>query len=297
MDQQSNNVSKQLAVFVPFVTQLEGLKKINTETVFEYKTQKGNKAARSHIAKMRKSKAAVEKIRIKEARDYRDRVNNEASAITTEIDKMILVHQKPLDEFENSERIRIDALMLRLKEIQTIAEGVTSEEIQLSIDSVNAIVLDKSWEEYLQQATAAVSNRVSYLKEKLESRTKYESDQAELEKLREEKVIREKKETEELKAKAEEPEKSNAETTESAEAVETKPEPATTTPSAKVNPFASQRVSAPQSFAASDSQLKAKVNKAALDAFVKNGIPLEFAEKAIKLIALRLIPCVEIRYL
>ena len=59
---------KEVVAYNQYRTQIENFKEINSTIVFAYETKKGNAAARSHIAKMRKSKAAVEKVRINETR-------------------------------------------------------------------------------------------------------------------------------------------------------------------------------------------------------------------------------------
>ena len=184
--------NKQLAVYQDYRVQVDEFKIINDSIVFDYKSKKGNKDARSHIAKMKKVIAAVEKKRIAAAKEYREKCNDQSDEIKAEIDAMILVHQKPLDEFENREKIRIEEIKGRIDNIFTRNAGITSEDIQAEIDFVNDIDIDDAfWEEFLGELLSSIKDRLTFLKARLEARVQYEADQAELEKLRQEKADRE----------------------------------------------------------------------------------------------------------
>lgn len=94
--------------------QLSQLKEENNKAVFDYRTKKGNKEARSHIAKIRRVKGALEKDR-KEAKAwslaYGRRVDSLAAEIENELDDMIEVHALPLREIEEEEQKRVDHIM------------------------------------------------------------------------------------------------------------------------------------------------------------------------------------------
>jgi len=183
--------NKQLAVYKEYRTQITDFKKLNDTITFDYESKKGNKDARSHIAKMKKAKAAVEKTRIKEAKVYREQLNDQAEEIKTSIDAMILVHQTPLDEFENREAIRIKAIKDKIGDIFTRSAGTTSEEIKIEIDYVNGIDIDDDfWEEFLGELLSSITDRLKFLTSRLEARVQYEADQAELEKFRQEQADR-----------------------------------------------------------------------------------------------------------
>lgn len=191
-----------LAAYKGYRQQVKEFEIINSTIVFDYESKKGNKEARSHIAKMKRSKAAVEKVRIAEAKIYREALNMQAETIKSDIDKMILIHQKPLDDFENKEKIRIAAIEKRINDIFERNAGTTADEIQKEIDYVNLIDLDDGWEELLANAITAVTDRLKFLNDRLIVRQQYEADQAELEKLRKEKEDREAKELADREAEA-----------------------------------------------------------------------------------------------
>ena len=175
-----------LVIYKDYRTQVKEFKKTNDELVFDYESKKGNKDARSHIAKMKKVKTAVEKKRIAAAKEYREQCNDQSDEIQSEIDKMIAVHQKPLDEFAKREETRIAAIKKKIDDIFQRDAGTTSEEIQTELDYVNSIDLnDDFWEEFLGEAITAVADRVQFLHERMEKQVQYEEDQAELKRFRE----------------------------------------------------------------------------------------------------------------
>lgn len=184
-----------LVVYKDYRTQVKEFKKTNDKLVFDYKSKKGNKDARSHIAKMKKVKAAVEKKRIAAAKEYREQCNDQSDEIQAEIDAMIAVHQKPLDEFAKREETRIAAIKKKINDIFQRHPGTTSEEIQTELDYVNSIDLnDDFWEEFVGEAIKAVSDRLKFLHERMKTRVQWEEDQAELARLRKAEADRKAKE-------------------------------------------------------------------------------------------------------
>ena len=187
--------NKQLAVYEDYRAKVNGFKNINSSLVFDYESKKGGKDARSHIAKMKKVKTAINRVRIDEAKKYQVDLNAESALLTADVEEMILVHQRPLDEFESREKIRIDAIQKRIAEISTRDHPTESSDIQKEIDLTNLIDLDDGFfAEFLGEAITEVGNRLYFLNGKLAVAIQYEADQAELEKFREEKEEREAKE-------------------------------------------------------------------------------------------------------
>src|SRR3954454_6832415 len=83
-----------LAVYNPFRAELAEFKAQNATLIFDYESPKGNKEARSHVYKLRQSKAAVEKARKEEkaaSLEYGRKVDAEAKTIMEEIEAMIAV--------------------------------------------------------------------------------------------------------------------------------------------------------------------------------------------------------------
>jgi len=92
--------------FIDLRKQIADLQIINKETVFDYESKKGNKEARSHIAKMRKSKTAVtnrHKEKKADARKFGLELDAAKNELLGNIDEMILVHKEPLDRIKEAE--------------------------------------------------------------------------------------------------------------------------------------------------------------------------------------------------
>lgn len=137
-----------------------------------------------------KSKSKIVDQARKRMRDELDRVRDEVRA--------------PLTEWENREKVRVEKLELRLKEIDGIRSrvpGLKSFELRGDLEAVEAIIIDDSWEEFKAKAQAAKDETIAGLLKAIEETEKYEAEQLELKKLREEKEAREKKEREEQIAK------------------------------------------------------------------------------------------------
>lgn len=93
----------ELTQYNPVKAEVEAFKAKNSALVFLYDTPQGNKDARSHIYRMRQTKAQVEKVRKDakaEALEYGRKVDAVAKELTADLDSMIEVHQKPLDEID-----------------------------------------------------------------------------------------------------------------------------------------------------------------------------------------------------
>lgn len=90
----------------PVKASIAALEAENSSLVFIYTEKDGNKNARSHIFKIRKTKAEVERTRVaakKDALEYGRNVDAIAKELGDRLEAMIQVHQKPLDEIEEKE--------------------------------------------------------------------------------------------------------------------------------------------------------------------------------------------------
>jgi len=191
-----------IAVYNEFVAQLAELRQLNSEVVFDYATPKGNKEARSHVYKLRQTKAAVDKARKVEKQaslDYGKRVDSEAKAIVGEIESMIAIHQAPLDEIEQREKDRVAALQERLNELRnaSITEGFNAAQIETVIDQVELMPIDTSYAEFTGEAATIKDETLRQLREKYKAQAQHEAEQAELARLRKEAEERAQKEREE----------------------------------------------------------------------------------------------------
>lgn len=112
--------------------------------------------------------------------------------------------RKPLTDFENAEKARIKRLEDEVTVIKMPANlcgewGAAS--IKDAIQTLENKVIDSSFEEFEQEAKLAKFETLEKLRTALAAREKYESEQAELERLRKEQLEREQRERDERIAK------------------------------------------------------------------------------------------------
>jgi hypothetical protein len=186
-----HNGSAQIAVYDEFRAQLAELRQHNGSVVFDYDDPQGNKEARSHIYKLRQTKAAVDRVRKAEKQaslDYGRMVDAQAKEIVTEIEGMIEVHQKPLDEIDQREKERQAKHEGRIAEMQELAmesnEDVSAAALRDRLKQLETYKLGEHWEEYEIEAARVKEAGIEALKRQIERREKYEAEQAELARLR-----------------------------------------------------------------------------------------------------------------
>jgi len=195
------NVST-VAAYDPFRAQLAELKEGNSKAVFDYRDPKGNKEARSHIYKLRQTKAAIDKVRKAEKEsslNYGRLVDSQAKEIIQEVEDMIEVHEKPIREIEEEEKLRVARHENGIKAIMEIGNfmiGGQPQSFGMLFSELELIVIDESWEEFEAQA----HREKAFAKQKIDTafaeHQKREAEQAELERLRKEAAEREQKERE-----------------------------------------------------------------------------------------------------
>lgn len=201
-------MNQQIAVYNEFRGQLAELKAGNEKFVFDYESPKGNKEARSHIYKLRQTKAAVDKARKEEkaaSLEYGKRVDAEAKEIIGEIEQMIAVHQGPLDAIEQREKDR------RQKHEDFIAETLLAgseslqswmaKSVECLTDRLKEIesekVTEERFEEYTGRVAEAKDLALTQIREAISHREKYDAQQAEIEAARKAAIEREQKERDE----------------------------------------------------------------------------------------------------
>lgn len=157
------------------------------DKVFDYRDKKGEKAARSWIAQLRKIKASVERAR-KEAKSVHlergRRVDETAKLLTAAVQGLIEPHETEIKAIEAEEQARIDAHKAVLARIESLAEGIeTSQEASLRLTALEEIDVSG-----LEEFSAAGQNRkaeaIAKLQELGESLLLRENERAELELLR-----------------------------------------------------------------------------------------------------------------
>lgn len=194
-----------LAPYSEIRAKIEALKAENAAKSFDITTKSGEKAARSHIYVLRQRKADVERIRKAagaDALEYKRKVDAVGKEIIGEIESMIDVHQKPLDEIEQREAARKAAHEARLAELQ-VPEGVIADAASCRAirDRIAAVTINGEWEEYKPAAVAAQAASLKTLDARLAELERMEAEQAELARLRKEAAEREERERKEREAR------------------------------------------------------------------------------------------------
>lgn len=193
-----------VAAYDPFRAQLAELKEGNSKAVFDYRSPKGNKEARSHIFKLRQTKGAVERVRKaekEESLNYGRLIDAQAKEIVCEIEAMIEVHEAPIRQIEEEEAARIAGHQSRIQEIKSFINPdwacMSSDSLNDSLHELELLEPDESFEEFTAEAITAFKQANEYLLGLHAASAKREHDQAELESLRKAQVEREQKEREE----------------------------------------------------------------------------------------------------
>ena len=180
----------QIVEFNPLEAQMAELRESNSKAVFDYADRKGNKEARSHINTIRLTKGVVERTRVaakEKALEYGRAVDARAKEIVAELDGMIEVHAKPLQEIEQKEKARVErheASIRSLSNYCTFAHTTTAEVWAVELKRVELFSVDDSLEEFLLQAAIAKRQALTEIKARLQARQTYEAEQEELRCLR-----------------------------------------------------------------------------------------------------------------
>jgi hypothetical protein len=170
-----------------------------TAEVPDLTTRKGRERIASLAAKVSKSKTAVEK----PGRDYLKRLKEMPKVVEAElrdfVNKMDALRdatRQPLTDWEQKELARTDAhvdAIQRIKDLAIFEETPASGHLANIIADLELLEIGESWEEFLADAAQAKDQTLIKLRTLHTERTRYEAEQTELVRLREEKEAREKK--------------------------------------------------------------------------------------------------------
>jgi len=161
--------------------------KINEQTVFDYEDKKGNKDARSHIRKLRSVNAGIEAAR-KEAKadalEYGRKVDKKAGEYKEVVADMINVHLVPIKAIEEREAIRKEKLSKCVLTDFSPLNG--SAVLKVKHNDLYAIESDGDEEVEANKVASLAALDAMIIEAK-----RIEDEQAELERLRKEKIQRE----------------------------------------------------------------------------------------------------------
>lgn len=191
-------------------------------------TAKGRARIASLAAQVSRSKTAVEK----PGRDYLKRLKEQPKVVeaelrrfVTECDQLRDEVRRPLTEWEDAEKSRVEALQQRLANLRALADVIDaagnylpSADIESRINEAKSVTLDDTWQERAAEAGVAKDSTIQQLEASLAVAQKREHEAAELERLRKEAEEKARLEREEAirreaaeKAKREAEEKAKAE--------------------------------------------------------------------------------------
>jgi colicin import membrane protein len=185
-----------VAVYSEFKAQLAELNELNQSLVFDYADPKQNKEARSHCAKLRKVKTAIEdrrKAAKSDALEYGRQLDGRAKELSAQVDSMIDVHMTHITAIENAEKARIKTVEDFLTTHDVISFVPTVSEIEQRIRYLSEYIVDPNV--FLDRTEFAEFRRtttIALLKGKLAQVKKQIDDQLELEQLRREKELADK---------------------------------------------------------------------------------------------------------
>ena len=308
-----DRIRQEIDAFVPDISTATGRKAVAS---MAYKVAR----AKTHLDDAGKKLADQQKEIPKKIDATRKRIRDTLDQWRDEV-------REPLTKWEAAEEERVDRIKSSLAELQGVIDDHTersSELIRERLAEVESeVITEQFYAEYVGAAAELKDKAISALRSRLELAEKREAEQAELARLRvaeeerkrkerEEQIARDAAEraTREAEAKAEaerkaaedaaKRERDAAERRElelklQAEAAERRAAEA----EAKARREAEQKAAHERAETAkreADRKHRAKVNKAARDAFVRGGIAEDTAEVVITLIAKREIPNVSISY-
>lgn len=166
-------------------------------------TRKGRERIASLAAQVSRSKTAVEK----PGREYLKRIKELPRTIEAELREFVTAMdalrdqvRRPLTEWEEAEKARIEAHRQSIEWLRGLAaqvSGFPSEKIEALIADAESVELGPQWEEFEAEVARTKDAVLLSLREALAKRRQYEAEQAELERLRREAAEREQKEREE----------------------------------------------------------------------------------------------------
>lgn len=317
-----------IAVYDEFRAQLAELREHNAKLLFDYEDPKGNEEARSHVYKLRRTKAAVDKARQAEkaaSLEYGRLVDSEAKEIIGEIETMIEVHAKPLAEIENREKARVAGHAGRIEELRGYAvagAGENTSQLRARIALAKSYDVD-TFEEFAGEAARVKDETLRALDGHFAVAEKREAEAAELERLRAEAAERARQEREEAirreaaeKAAGEAERKATAEreaaerrelelrlAAERAEREKVEAEQRAANAAAeterRIKKEAAEAAAAEAAETAkreADKKHRGAINRAAVTALVRGGLAEDAAKLAVTLIAQKAVPNVSILY-
>lgn len=178
---------------------LAQIKKIVSEFTPDVSTAKGRDEIRSIANKVARSKTYLDGIGKKLTDEYKEipkKIDANRKRIRDELDALKDEVRRPLTEWEDAEKARVQGIKDRIAHIKMpIPEGSSSEGIAHAIKTIEMeLEIDDTFDEFKAEAQAAKDATLARLYQMRGVALKREAEQAELKRLREEKAKREQEE-------------------------------------------------------------------------------------------------------
>lgn len=189
-----------LSCYAQHRARLNELQTVNQGAKFDYASATGNKAARSYVFSLRKEKGAIDATRKAEkAESLRigREVDKDAASLTAELDEMIELHQRVIDRLEAAEFQRVTGHTRLIESAKAATNEVMRGWMELSCERIAEVqaLYDtgaaRDYEEYADAAAAAFGDLDAELSMCEAKRHRYQTEQAELVRLRADAVERE----------------------------------------------------------------------------------------------------------
>ena len=168
----------------------------------DIKTKKGRQNIASMANRVARSKTLLDgmgKELVAETKAKIKKIDIERKWLRDQLDQLKKDVRKPLTDWENAEKKRVDDIKERINWFETIGtvDGFEdSTELKKRLNEVKLLSIDKSFAEFTNEAALAREKALNALDEAYSQTLTYEKEQAELEKLRREKTERERIERE-----------------------------------------------------------------------------------------------------
>ena len=175
---------------------LDAIRKIVAEFEPDVTTAKGRDQIRSIANKVARSKTYLDDIGKRLTDEYKEipkKIDANRKRIRDELDALKVEVRKPLTEWEEAEKARVQGIKDRIESMREALarNGETSTAIALEIRTVESMAIDESFAEFAGEAAQVKDSVVRKLRNDFEAAVKYEAEQAELQRLREEVAKRE----------------------------------------------------------------------------------------------------------
>lgn len=176
-------MTTELAVFNEVTAIISKAKAENEKLVFVYSDPDGEKAARSHISKLRKVKTKISDVHKEakaESRAFGLKLDGIKNELTTEVDGMIAVHKEPLDAIEAEKQAVIDAEKIKLEEAETKRQADLEAREAAVREAEQKIAMEKAEAERVERETLIAKEAAETAKAQAEQKAKAEADAREL---------------------------------------------------------------------------------------------------------------------